>query len=143
MTNPNEQQQFKSASSGRLVVPGWTNLVPDKADVVEVQFDLAKDDYSRSQALLLIEYWANNDEIALQSILPVRAFANTPDGWCVFVPAQGRLLVRAIDPEPSPPLLASHWINIDPQTPMGTVANVAVNFPNPNTAQNENLQLNN
>lgn len=131
-TNPNEGQQFKSNQSGRFVVPGWTNLVPGKPDTVEIQLDLHQSDIGREQASLLIEYWATNNDLTLQSVLPVRAFtaANSESaGWCVFVPAQGRVLVRAIDPQPNPPVLASHWINVDPQTQPGTVVNVNVNFP--------------
>ena len=57
MTQP-APQQFKSALSGRLVVPGWMNLVPGKADGVEIQLDVAAADLHRAQASLLIEYWA-------------------------------------------------------------------------------------
>ena len=144
MTLPPEQpQQFKSVRSNRFVVPGWTNLVPGKPDSVEVQIDIDPRDRERPQAVLLIEYWANNEELTLQSLLPARAFvAAAEEGWCVFVPAQGRLLVRAIDAQPDPPILASHWINMDPQTVPGTVVNVAVKFPDPVTPA-QNLLLNN
>lgn len=143
MTNPTENaQQFKSASSNRFVVPGWMNLVPGKSDAVEIQFDIDASDLGREQASLLIEYWATNEDLTLQSVLPVRAFVAAQEGWCAFVPAQGRLLVRAIDPQPNPPLLASHWINVDPATPAGTTVNVKVNFPDqPSPIQN--LLLNN
>lgn len=146
MTNPPQQpQQFKSTRSDRFVVPGWTNLVPGKADAVEIQFDLDKSDLSRTHASLLIEYWATPEELTLQSVLPVRAFTaatSEGSGWCVFVPAQGRVLVRALDPQPDPPLLASHWINVDPATVPGTVVNVAVNFPDA-VSPVQNLLLNN
>ncbi|MFW8627454.1 uracil-DNA glycosylase [Deinococcus sp. ME38] len=128
MTDP-APQQFKSAQSGRLVVPGWMNLVPNRADAVEIQLDVASADLNRVQASLLIEYWATPDDLTLQSVLPVRAFTAAPESWCAFVPAQGRVLVRAIDPQPNPPVLASHWINVDPATPAGTTVNVTVNFP--------------
>lgn len=137
MTNPPENQpnqQFKSNQSGRLVVPGWMNLVPGKPDTVEIQFDVNAKDLKREQASLLIDYWATPDELTLQSVLPVRAFvqaAAEQTGWCVFVPAQGRVLVRALDVEPNPPVLVSHWINVDPQTLPGTVVNVGVQFPEP------------
>ncbi|NTY00045.1 uracil-DNA glycosylase [Deinococcus sp. JMULE3] len=128
MTQP-VPQQFKSARSGRLVVPGWMNLVPGKPDGIEIQLDVAAEDLHRDQASLLIEYWATPDDLTLQSVLPVRAFPATAEGWCAFVPPQGRVLVRAIDPQPNPPVLASHWINVDPATPAGTTVNVAVKFP--------------
>ncbi|GGB60192.1 uracil-DNA glycosylase [Deinococcus soli (ex Cha et al. 2016)] len=128
MTQP-APQQFKSARSGRLVVPGWMNLVPGRADGIEIQLDVAAEDLHREQASLLIEYWATPDDLTLQSVLPVRAFPATAEGWCAFVPPQGRVLVRAIDPQPNPPVLASHWINVDPATPAGTTVNVAVKFP--------------
>ncbi|GHG34098.1 uracil-DNA glycosylase [Deinococcus indicus] len=128
MTDP-APQQFKSAQSGRLVVPGWMNLVPNRADAVEIQLDVASADLNRVQASLLIEYWATPDDLTLQSVLPVRAFTAAPESWCAFVPAQGRVLVRAIDPQPNPPVLASHWINVDPATPAGTTVNVTVTFP--------------
>ncbi len=145
MTNPPEQQQFKSASSNRFVVPGWTSLVPGKPDTVEIQLDIDPRDKERQQAVLLIEYWATNEELTLQSLLPARAFvAAGQDGWCIFVPTQGRVLVRAIDAQPDPPILASHWINIDPQTVPGTVVNVVVKFPDaPTPAQNLLLNNNN
>ena len=144
MTNPssNQPQQFKSARSDRFVVPGWMNLVPGKADVVEIQLDLDASDMNREMASLLIEYWATPDDLTLQSVLPARAFSANKEGWCEFVPAQGRVLVRAVDPQPNPPVLASHWINVDPATPPGTTVNVKVNFPDaPNPVQN--LMLNN
>ncbi|MBB5234960.1 uracil-DNA glycosylase [Deinococcus budaensis] len=131
MTTPPEPQQFRSAQSGRQVVPGWLNLVPGQPDAVEVQLDLNPDDLTREHASLLVDYWASEGELTLQSILPVRAFGAAPQGWCLFVPAQGRVLVRAIDPQPNPPVLASHWINVQPGTPPGTVANVRVSFPAP------------
>lgn len=135
MTNPTQpSQQFKSTRSNRFVVPGWMNMVPGKPDAVEIQIDLDQSDLNRTQASILIEYWATPEELTLQSVLPVRAFtaaSSEGSGWCVFVPAQGRVLVRALDPQPDPPLLASHWINVDPATVPGTVVNVAVNFPAP------------
>ena len=130
-------QQFKSARSDRYMVPGWMNLVPGANDAIEVQFDIDPSDRGREQAVLLIEYWATPNDLTLQSVLPVRAFTAAPEGWCAFVPAQGRLLVRAIDPQPNPPVLASHWINVEPATPVGTTVNVTVNFPDlPTPAQN-------
>ena len=130
MTNPGEQ--FKSLNSGRFVVPGWTNLVPGKPDAVELQIDLNEADANREQAMILVEYWADGQDLTLQSLLPVRAFRAAREGspgWCVFVPAQGRVLVRAIDAQPDPPVLASHWINVEPNTVPGTVVNVDVKFP--------------
>ena len=53
MTQP-APQQFKSARSGRLVVPGWMNLVPGRADGIEIQLDVAAEDLHREQASLLI-----------------------------------------------------------------------------------------
>lgn len=126
------QQHYRSARTNRYVVPGWNKLIPDKDDVVEIQLDLDSQDQAREHASLLIEYWADNTDLTLQSVLPTRAFAAAgEDGWCVFVPAQGRVLIRAVDPQPDPPILASHWINIDPATVPGTVVNVQVNFPDP------------
>lgn len=146
MTKPTEQaQQFKSVQSNRFVVPGWTNLVPGKADTVEIQFDIHKSDLNREHGCLLIEYWATPEDLTLQSVLPVRAFNTVTDegaGWCVFVPAQGRVLVRAIDPQPNPPILASHWINVDPETVPGTTVNVNVNFPDNTPSVSDNLRLN-
>ena len=49
MTDP-APQQFKSAQSGRLVVPGWMNLVPNRADAVEIQLDVASADGPESRA---------------------------------------------------------------------------------------------
>lgn len=125
----NPQQQFRSTQSGRNVVPGWMNLVPGQPDTVEIQLDLDPVDHRRDHALLLVEYWGTPDDVTLQSILPVRAFRDAADGWCVFVPSKGRVLIRAIDPQPAPPVLASHWLNIEPQTQAGTVVSVAVKFP--------------
>lgn len=146
MTNPTEQpQQFKSVRSDRFVVPGWTNLVPGKPDTIEIQFDIDKGDLGRDHGCLLIEYWATPDDLTLQSVLPVRAFttaSNEGAGWCVFVPAQGRVLVRAIDTAPNPPVLASHWINVDPETVPGTTVNVNVNFPDSTPSVTDNLRLN-
>ncbi|MVN88033.1 uracil-DNA glycosylase [Deinococcus sp. HMF7620] len=133
MTQPTGQQasaqQFKSTRSGRLVVPGWMNLVPGKPDAVEVQLDVVPEDLGRDQASLLIEYWATPDDLTLQSVLPIRAFSASQEGWCALVPAAGRVLVRAIDPQPTPPVLASHWINVDPATVPGTTVHVRVAFP--------------
>lgn len=132
VTNHSNDQQFKSTRSNRFVVPGWMNLIPNKADSVEIQFDIDQSDAIREYACLLIEYWATPDDLTLQSVLPIRAFITAQQegsGWCVFVPAQGRVLVRAVDSGPTPPVLASHWINVDPETVPGTVVNVQVNFP--------------
>ncbi|WP_261663511.1 uracil-DNA glycosylase [Deinococcus sp. Marseille-Q6407] len=142
-TNPNAQQQYKSSQSGRFVVPGWMNLIEGTPDAIEIQLDLDKSDLSRTQACLLIEYWATNEDITLQSILPVRAFGANQDGWCMLIPARGRVLIRAIDTAPNPPLLASQWINIDPATQPGTTVHVKVDFPDPAKAAANNLQLNN
>lgn len=147
MTNPpqtpEQPQQFRSARSNRFVVPGWTNLVAGKPDTVEIQLDVDKKDQHREQASMLIEYWATNEDLTLQSVLPVRAFvAAGNDGWCVFVPSQGRVLVRALDPQPDPPILASHWINVDPATVSGTTVNVTVKFPEVATPV-QNLMFNN
>ena len=146
MTNPTPpNQQFKSSRSDRFVVPGWMNLVPGMPDTVEIQLDIDASDKNREQACLLIEYWAGQDDLTLQSVLPIRAFNTAKEegaGWCVFVPAQGRVLVRALDPQPNPPVLASHWINVDPQTAPGTTVNVSVNFPDSQPSTSQNLQLN-
>ncbi len=145
MTNPdpNTQQQYKSSQSGRFVVPGWMNLIPGTPDAIEIQVDIDRTDLNRQQACLLIEYWTTNDDITLQSILPVRAFTSNSDGWCMLIPAQGRVMIRAIDTEPNPPLLASQWINIDPATQPGTTVHVKVDFPDPAKNAASNLQLNN
>ncbi len=124
------------------MVPGWLNLVMGKPDAIEIQFDVDQGDLGRAHACLLIEYWATEKELTLQSVLPVRAFAANPEGWCVFLPPQGRVLVRAIDSQPTPPVLVSHWINIEPATPIGTMVNVNVNFPEP-ISPIHNLHLNN
>lgn len=129
MTAPSAPPQFKSAASGRTVVPGWMNLVPGQPDAIEVQLDLDAADLGREHACLLVEYWPDGKDLTLQSILPVRAFSATPEGWCLFVPSQGRVLVRAIDPQPNPPVLASHWLNIEPDTLVGTSVTVSVKFP--------------
>ncbi|ANC71233.1 MULTISPECIES: hypothetical protein [Deinococcus] len=149
MTNPpqtpQQPQQFKSVQSNRFVVPGWTGLVPGKPDTIEIQFDVDPGDLKRENGCLLIEYWATPDDLTLQSVLPIRAFNTAKEegaGWCVFVPAQGRVLVRALDPQPNPPILASHWINVDPETVPGTTVNVNVNFPDPQPTTSQNLQLN-
>lgn len=134
MTSPSAPPQFKSAASGRTVVPGWTNLVPGQPDAVEVQLDLNAADLKREHACLLVEYWPNQTDLTLQSILPVRAFTVTPEGWCLFIPSQGRVLIRAIDPQPNPPVLASHWLNIESGTPAGTSVMVSVSFPVPEQA---------
>ena len=144
MTQPvSPQQQFRSARSGRNVVPGWTTLVPGQPDTVEVQLDVDAADLGREQALLLVEYWATPEDVTLQSIVPVRAFRSAPEGWCLFVPSQGRVLLRAIDPQPAPPVLASHWLNIEPGTQPGTVVSVSVKFPvSGDAAPSGNLPLN-
>ncbi|MGY2893410.1 uracil-DNA glycosylase [Deinococcus sp. UYEF24] len=120
---------YRSQGSDRAVVPGWNNILKDVQDAIELQLDLSDADRAREQAMLLIEYWANPEELTLQSLLPVRAFAGEPKGWCVFLPAKGRVFIRAIDPQPNPPLLAAHAINLDPATPMGTLIHVKVEFP--------------
>ncbi|WP_407570487.1 uracil-DNA glycosylase [Deinococcus altitudinis] len=120
---------YRSQGSDRAVVPGWNNILKDVQDAIELQLDLSDADRARDQAMLLIEYWANSEELTLQSLLPVRAFAGEPKGWCVFLPARGRVFIRAIDPQPNPPLLAAHAINLDPATPMGTLIHVKVEFP--------------
>ena len=119
---------YRSQGSDRAVVPGWNNILRDVQDKIELQLDLDDADRSRQQALLLIEYWASPDELTLQSLLPVRAFAGEPKGWCVFLPAQGRVFIRAIDPQPNPPLLAAHAVRLDPNTPLGTLLRVRVEF---------------
>ena len=75
----------------------------------------------------------------------MRAFTSSPESWCVFVPAQGQVLVRAIDTQPTPPLLSAHSIILDPATVMGTVVNVSVKFPGETTPVGNvgNLLLNN
>jgi len=120
---------YRSQGSDRAVIPGWTNIVSGVPDAIELQLDLSTADRAREQALLLIKYWATPQDLSLQSLLPVRAFAGEPNGWCVFLPAQGRVLIRAIDPQPNPPLLAAHAINLDPETPTGTLVHVQVAFP--------------
>lgn len=120
---------YRSQGSDRAVVPGWNGLLPGTEDRIELQLDLSEADRAREQALLLIEFWSSPTELTLQSLLPVRAFAGEPKGWCVFLPAQGRVLIRAIDPQPNPPLLAAHSITLDPNTPVGTLIHVKVEFP--------------
>ncbi|WP_424949594.1 uracil-DNA glycosylase [Deinococcus sp.] len=122
---------YRSQGSDRAVVPGWSNILSGVQDRIELQLDLSEADQGREQAMLLVEYWATPNDLTLQSLLPVRAFAGEPKGWCVFLPAQGRVLVRAIDPQPNPPLLAAHSINLDPNTPVGTLVRVKVEFPRP------------
>ncbi|AZI42516.1 uracil-DNA glycosylase [Deinococcus psychrotolerans] len=140
-----DKQMYKSNSSGRNVVPGWMKMNKDKPDGIEIQLDIDAADLKRQQATLLIEYWPTPGDLGLQSLLPVRAFSTAPDSWCVFVPAQGQVLVRAIDTEPSPPLLSAHSIILDPATPPGTVVNVLVKFPTETPAPSSisNLMLNN
>ncbi|GAA3999747.1 hypothetical protein GCM10022631_08360 [Deinococcus rubellus] len=145
MTQNTPQQMYKSNSSGRNVVPGWMRINPDKPDAIEIQLDIDASDLKRQQATLLIEYWPTPGELGLQSLLPVRAFTSSPESWCVFVPAQGQVLVRAIDTQPTPPLLSAHSIILDPTTVMGTVVNVSVKFPSEMTPVGNvgNLLLNN
>lgn len=76
---------------------------------------------------MLIEAWVGTT-LALQSVLPMRVF-RTPDPWCVFLPAQGRLHLRAIDLQPSPPFMAGQWITVDPTAAPLSVTRVAVKFP--------------
>lgn len=120
---------YRSQGSDRAVVPGWNNVLNNVQDAIELQLDLSDADRARQQALLLIEYWATPGELTLQSLLPVRAFAGEPKGWCMFLPARGRVFIRTIDPQPNPPLLAAHVINLDPATPMGTLIYVKLEFP--------------
>lgn len=120
---------YRSQGSDRAVVPGWNDILKNVQDAIELQLDLSDADRAREQALLLIEYWATPGELTLQSLLPVLAFADEPKGWCVFLPASGRVFIRAIDPQPNPPLLAAHAINLDPATPMGTLIPVKLEFP--------------
>jgi hypothetical protein len=120
---------YRSQGSDRAVVPGWNTIMPGMQDAIELQLDLSDADRARDQAMLLIEYWATPGELTLQSLLPVRAFAGEPKGWCVFLPAAGRVFIRAIDPQPNPPILAAHGINLDPNTPVGTLVHVKVEFP--------------
>lgn len=135
---------YRSSASNRNVVPGWTNLSRSgKPDTIEIQFDLDPSDLSREQATLLIEYWPAPGEIGLQSLLPVRAFRAAPEGWCVFVPAEGMVMIRAIDTQPTPPQLSAHGITLDPNTQPGTQVNVRINFPTPEQNNLGNLQLNN
>ncbi|WP_293909189.1 uracil-DNA glycosylase [Deinococcus sp.] len=143
MTQANTIQLFRSNSSGRNIVPGWMQLNPSKPDTIEIQVDLDASDLGRAQATLLIEYWPNPGELGLQSLLPVRAFTSSKEGWCLLVPAQGQVLIRAIDTEPSPPLLSAHGITLEPATPVGTVVNVKVNFPDSQVPNDvSGLQLN-
>ncbi len=141
-STPNPQM-YRSSASGRNVVPGWMKLNPDQPDTIEIQLDMSAADLKRQQATLLIEYWPTPGDIGLQSLLPVRAFTSSPEGWCVFVPAKGQVLVRAIDTEPNPPLLSAHSIVLDPATAPGTIVNVSVRFPSTPSAAIGNLQLNN
>ena len=122
---------FRSKGSDRAVIPGWNNILPDVQDAIELQLDLSEHDQKRDQALLLLEFWATPADLTLQSLLPVRAFLSEPKGWCAFLPAQGRVFIRAIDPQPNPPLLSAHGINLDPATPQGTLVHVKVEFPRP------------
>ncbi|WP_425147882.1 uracil-DNA glycosylase [Deinococcus sp.] len=122
---------FRSKGSDRAVIPGWNNILSGTQDAIELQIDLSDGDKNREQALLLVEYWATPADLTLQSLLPVRAFLGEPKGWCAFLPAQGRVFIRAIDPQPNPPLLSAHGINLDPATPVGTLVHVKVEFPRP------------
>ncbi len=145
-TPPDPNQSYRSSASNRNVIPGWMNLSrTGKPDTIEIQFDLDEADLSRDQATLLVEYWPVPGEIGLQSLLPVRAFKAAPEGWCVFVPAEGMVMIRAIDTQPTPPQLSAHGITLDPTTQPGTQVNVRVNFPKPESGPNNvsNLQLNN
>ncbi|ADV67923.1 hypothetical protein [Deinococcus maricopensis] len=128
MTRPNAGEQLRSTASGRYVIPGWTQVGGEKPDAIEVQFDVADADLARESGLMLVEYWATPEEITLQTIVPFRAFRETKDGWCVFVPAVGKLIVRVMDPQPTPPVLATHWLNLDPNTQPGTTVNINIHF---------------
>jgi hypothetical protein len=133
-------ERLVSKFSNRLVVTGWKNIAPGAQDIIELQLDLDPKDAERSQALLLIEYWTKAGELGIQSLLPVRAFSE-PNGWCMMLPAEGRVYVRAIDPEPTPPVLAVHGIILDPATVPGTVVNVKVDFPDVPAPAPANLGL--
>lgn len=127
MTNP-QKQTYRSNQSGRRVVDGWMNILPGHQDAIELQLDLEEADLNRAMAMMLVEYW-DEGQLKLQSLLPVRAFKQEETGWCVFLPARGAVMVRAIDPEPTPPMLGSNWLDLDENTQMGTMVNVKVNFP--------------
>lgn len=121
--------QFRSSRSNRLVVPGWTQLVPNRADTVELQLDVDPVHHARRQAALLIEFWAEPGSLTLQALLPMRAFASEPTGWCVFLPQVGLFVARAIDPEPNPPLLAAHMLDLTSEDARAEVLTLAVDFP--------------
>lgn len=127
---------FHSGASNRPVVPGWHHILPDVPDSIELQLNLDPRDLARGQALLLIEFWATPEELTLQSLLPVRSFRADEPGWCVFLPARGRVFIRAIDPQPSPPVLAAHGIRLHEDTPFGTTVHVDVNFPGTEATHN-------
>lgn len=123
-----QRQTFRSNQSQRRVVDGWMNILPGHQDAIELQLDIEDADKNRSMAMMLVEYWEGG-QLKLQSLLPMRAFTQEETGWCVFLPAKGAVMVRAIDPEPTPPLLGSNWLDLDENTQMGTMVNVRVNFP--------------
>lgn len=123
-----QRQTYRSNQSQRRVVDGWMNILPGHQDAIELQLDIEDADKGRTMAMMLVEYWEGG-QLKLQSLLPMRAFAQEETGWCVFLPAKGAVMVRAIDPEPTPPLLGSNWLDLDENTQMGTMVNVKVNFP--------------
>ncbi|ASN83178.1 hypothetical protein [Deinococcus ficus] len=120
---------FRSTNSQRNIVPGWTNMLPDSPDWIELQIDVDMQSWTREHACVLLQYWDSNDVLTKQAILPMRAFSGDAAGWCAMLPNHGRVIVNAIDPTPRPPLLATHILTIDPKSPRGTVLNAEVRFP--------------
>lgn len=120
---------FRSQQSGRAIVPRWMNLVPGLPDTVELQIDLKLDGQPREQAMLLIEYWKAPGDFTLQALLPVRAFNDEAQGWCVLLPKQGVFMVRAIDPQPSPPQLSSYALDLASPEVQGPAMRLEVEFP--------------
>lgn len=127
MTNPSANHVgFRSAVSNRNVLPGWT-AIQGQPDRLEVQLDVDPADLAREEACLLMDCWMGTD-LVLQSVVPLRVF-RSPESWCVFLPAQGRLYLRAIDLQPSPPFMAGQWITVDATVGPLTVNHVSVKFP--------------
>jgi len=124
-----QPEVYKSLNSGRRIIPGWMNILENVPDGIELQLDIALQNWEREQALVLLEYWETPADITLNSLLPMRVFSETPAGWCALLPTTGRIIIRAMDPAPRPAVLSMHIINIDPLMPRGSVIHAGITFP--------------
>lgn len=123
--------QYRSINSGRLILPGWMNLLPGEQDRIELQLDLKLTPGTHPHALMHLEYRDQHRQLILQGLLPIRAFSETEQGWSVMLPNVGSLLINAIDATPNPPILATQVIELNPDMPAGTVISVETEFDRP------------